>query len=182
VHEASVKRGPLQVAFGSVARLMSNVRSFIVNTLLASVLVPARVRVAALRVCGMRIGAGASVYPLCFLSDTNITIGSNTFVNAKCFFDNFAAITVGERCEIAMEVMLCTSSHGIGTADYRAGDLFGAPVVIGDGCWLGARVTVLPGVTIGEGCLIAAGAVVTVDCEPNGLYAGVPARRVRDLA
>lgn len=50
-----------------------------------------------------------------------------------------------------------------------------------DGCWLGGNVTVLPGVTIGRGCVIAAGAVVTKSCDPNGLYAGVPARRIRDL-
>lgn len=158
------------------------------NVLLASVLVPTRVRVSALRACGMRIGPGATVFPLCFLSNTNITIDTNiitigpdTFVNSKCFFDNCATITIGADVSLAMEVMLCTSSHRIGAADRRAGVLVEAPIVIGDGCWLGARVTVLPGVTIGDGCVIAAGAVVTVDCEPNGLYAGVPARRVRDL-
>ena len=164
-----------------MARLISRLCGFIVNTLLASVLVPAKVRVVALRMCGMRIGAGTSIFPLCFLTDTNITIGPDALVNAKCFFDNCAAISIGARVYLAMEVMLCTSSHRIGPADKRAGDLFVAPIAIGDGCWLGARVTVLPGVTIGDGCMIAAGAVVTVDCDPNGLYAGVPARRVRDL-
>jgi maltose O-acetyltransferase len=54
-------------------------------------------------------------------------------------------------------------------------------VSVGNGSWLGTGVTVLPGVTIGEGCVIAAGAVVTADCAPDGLYAGVPARRIRDL-
>jgi maltose O-acetyltransferase len=48
--------------------------------------------------------------------------------------------------------------------------------------WMGARVTVLPGVTVGDGCVIAAGAVVTKDCEPGGVYAGLPARRIRSVA
>jgi maltose O-acetyltransferase len=170
------------VTFRSVARLMSKLRSFIMNTLLASVLVPDKVRAPLLRVCGIRIGDAASILPLCVMTDTNITIGPGALVNFKCFFENSAAITIGARAYLAMEVTLCTSSHRIGTADQRAGDLYVAPIAIGDGCWLGARVMVLPGVTIGDGCLIAAGAVVTVDCEPNGLYAGVPARRVRDLA
>ena len=53
--------------------------------------------------------------------------------------------------------------------------------MIGDGSWLGQNVSVIAGVTIGAGCMIAAGAVVVSDCEPNGLYAGVPARRIKNL-
>ncbi len=118
---------------------------------------------------------------MCFFGGTNITIGPETFVSYRCVLDNLAAITIGEKCQLAMETMLCTSSHRMGDSNMRAGVRADAPIVIGDGCWLGTRVTVLPGVTIGEGCMIAAGAVVTSDCEPNGLYAGIPARRARDL-
>ena len=50
-----------------------------------------------------------------------------------------------------------------------------------DGCWICAGCTILPGVTIGEGCVIAAGSVVNKDCAPDGLYAGVPAKRIKDL-
>ncbi|MCR4913326.1 MAG: acyltransferase [Lactobacillus sp.] len=55
------------------------------------------------------------------------------------------------------------------------------PVKIDDGCWIGANVTILPGVHIGKGCVIGAGAVVNKDCEPNGVYVGVPAKRIKDL-
>ncbi|WP_247602466.1 DapH/DapD/GlmU-related protein [Gordonia rubripertincta] len=55
------------------------------------------------------------------------------------------------------------------------------PIVVGDYCWIGAGAIILPGVVVGEGCIISAGAVVIRDCEPNGLYAGVPAIRKRDL-
>jgi maltose O-acetyltransferase len=57
----------------------------------------------------------------------------------------------------------------------------GIPVTIEDGCWIGANATVLPGVRIAGGTVIAAGAVVTRDCEPNSLYAGVPATRIKAL-
>ena len=55
------------------------------------------------------------------------------------------------------------------------------PVKIGDGVWIGANATILPGVIVGDGCFIAAGALVTEDCEPDGFYAGVPARRIRNF-
>lgn len=56
-----------------------------------------------------------------------------------------------------------------------------APIRIEDGCWIGANVTILPGVTIKAGTVIAAGAVVIHDCDENALYGGVPAKKIRDL-
>ena len=70
---------------------------------------------------------------------------------------------------------------GGGVVARRCGDISFLPVSIGDGVWIGAGATVLAGVSIGDGCVIAAGAVVATDCEPNGLYGGIPARRIRDL-
>jgi len=69
----------------------------------------------------------------------------------------------------------------MGPSRQRAGENIEAPIVIGDGSWLGQNVSVIAGVTIGAGCMIAAGAGVGSDCEPNGLYAGVPARRIKNL-
>jgi maltose O-acetyltransferase len=80
-----------------------------------------------------------------------------------------------------MEVLFCTSTHIMGPATERAGRVHPQPITVGDGCWIGARSVILPGVTIGDGCVIAAGAVVNKDCAANGMYAGVPARRVKDL-
>ena len=57
----------------------------------------------------------------------------------------------------------------------RAGQPTVAPIVVGDGCWIGTRATLLPGVTVAPGCIVAAGAVLTRDTRPNGLYGGVPA-------
>ncbi|MFJ6374559.1 DapH/DapD/GlmU-related protein [Pseudarthrobacter oxydans] len=80
-----------------------------------------------------------------------------------------------------MRVTFVTSSHRIGSRERRAGAATSAPITVGDGVWIGAAAVVLPGVTIGEGVIVAAGAVVTSDCAPNGVYAGVPARRVKEL-
>ena len=78
-------------------------------------------------------------------------------------------------------VTIVTSDHPIGPDGRPQGDAVGREVVIGDRAWLGARSMVLPGVTIGEGAVISAGAVVTRDCRPYAIYAGVPARLVGHL-
>jgi maltose O-acetyltransferase len=75
--------------------------------------------------------------------------------------------------------MIITSTHPIDGDGQVARMPVPSQVSIGDRCWLGARVTVLPGVTVGEGTIIGAGAVVTKDCKPGAVYVGVPARQVR---
>jgi maltose O-acetyltransferase len=164
-----------------ISRLATLRRDVLLNMLLGSWLVPPPLRAAAFRLLGMQLGNRVNVRARCFFGGTNVRIGTRTFVNYICFFDNSDSITLGENCSLGMEVMLCTSSHEIGDPDQRAGQGVSAPISIGDGCWLGTRVTVLPGVTIGDGCVIAAGSVVTGDCGPNGLYAGSPAKRIRGL-
>lgn len=151
-----------------------------VNGLAASSLVLPRTRRRLYRRAGLDIET-FGVRPNCLFHTSRISIAADTLVGARCHFENREPIAIGKRCSLAPEVMIATSSHEIATSDQRAGAHSGGPVVIGDGCWLGTRVTVLPGVTIGPGCVIAAGAVVIDDCDRDGLYAGVPARRVRDL-
>ena len=152
----------------------------LVNTIGASPLMPRRARRALLRAYGLRIRTSA-VMDGCHFGGHDIEIGPMTFVNVGCVFDNSATIKIGEQVQVGMEVMFVTSTHALGGAERRGREVIGAPIEIGDGCWLGSRVTVLPGVTVGRGCVVAAGAVLREDCEPNGLYAGVPARRVKSL-
>lgn len=141
------------------------------------------------RACGVELDdrSGPLLWlPGCFIggdqvAGQNLRVKTNTFINSGCMFYCGAPISIGERCNLAMQVMFCTATHEIGEVSRRAGAPQFAPIVVGDGCWIGARATILPGVTIGEGCIIAAGALVHRDCAPNGLYAGVPAKRIRDL-
>ena len=78
-------------------------------------------------------------------------------------------------------VLILTSSHEFGDQWRRGGEHITAPVTIERGAWIGARGVLLPGVTIGHGAVVGAGAVVTTDVPPNTLVAGVPARTVRSL-
>lgn len=124
----------------------------------------------------------SKISPGVWIGSKRISIGEGAFINTGCMLSTHAHIRIGRRAYLAMRVTVSTSTHEIGSADGRAGKLIASPVVIGDGAWIGANVTVLPGVTIGDGTVVAAGAVVTSDCEPNSLYAGVPAQKKRDLA
>lgn len=157
-------------------------RGFFINWLAASSLLANPVRAQLMRLYGIHTGTHG-IRPNCYFAGRDVTIGENTFVNYRCFFDGSAPIHIGKNCGgIGMEVLFCTSTHFPGPPSERAGRVHPQSITVGNGCWIGARAMILPGVTIGDGCVIAAGAVVSKDCAPNGLYAGVPARRIKELS
>lgn len=150
------------------------------NSVVAAQLMPRSIRRLLLRAWGVDLQTKA-LHPGYTFSSPNVAIGAGTTVNVFAFFEAGARITIGERCGFGPHCSFLTSTHEVGGPARRMGEDITLPVTIGDGAWLGASVVVQPGVTIGAGCIIATGAVVTSDCEPNGFYAGVPARRIRDL-
>lgn len=153
---------------------------WLVNDMAASPALDRRTRARILRRAGIEIDK-AIVEAGCFFFGANVSLGDYALINHGCYFDSKDQITIGPRTAVAMGVTLITSSHELGDELQRMSKFNTAPIEIGAGAWIGARVTVLPGVTIGDGCVVAAGAVVAKDLEPNGLYAGVPAKRIRDL-
>jgi maltose O-acetyltransferase len=154
---------------------------WLINGIVASAAVPHRLRLVALALYGVDVARSTSVGPGCFFGGSAIRIGERSTLNTGCFIDNVDRVDIGDHVAIGFQVTIITGAHEIGQAGHRAGPLSSGPVRIEDGCWLGARVVVLPGVTIGRGCVVGAGAVVTGDCPPHGLYVGVPARRIREL-
>jgi acetyltransferase-like isoleucine patch superfamily enzyme len=106
-----------------------------------------------------------------------IRIGDRVFVNSGVVIMSVLEVTVGDDVALANEVyVMDTDSHGIEGRKVKD-----APVRIGAGSWVGARALVLPGVTIGSRCVIAAGSVVSRDVPDETLVAGNPARVVREL-
>ena len=149
-------------------------------------LVGNRLRTTLLRVAGVKIGGGTTVGGMFFVHGgrrpvTRICIGHNCWINDSCTLDASAAITIGDNVALGQSVMILTNSHELGPSENRAGSVIGLPVSIGDGAWVGARSTVLPGVTVGPGAIVAAGSVVNRDVEADTMVAGVPARLVRCL-
>lgn len=139
-----------------------------------------RIRVRILRAFGVKVGQSTLCdVPTMYGSGKirrRLTIGSGVFINVGCTFDLSDQIIIGDDVSLGHEVMILTSSHVVGQQGQRAAELFQAPVTIGRGAWIGSRVLILPGVTIGTGAVVAAGAVVLADLPPHSMSAGVPAQ------
>ncbi|WP_181762504.1 acyltransferase [Pseudarthrobacter sp. B4EP4b] len=121
------------------------------------------------------------VRPGVIFRDRKVSIGSGSTVNYRCIFDNRVGVEVGNSVGIGIGVVFLNTDHNTDDPASRAGKSIWGPISVGDGAFIGSGSTILPGVSIGEGCVIGAGAVVTKDCLPHGLYAGTPAKRIRDL-
>ena len=145
-----------------------------------------RVRTAILRSAGFRVGAGTTVMGNIVViggrhASANVVIGERCFINVGCRLDATARIEIGNDVSFGPDVLVTTSTHESEDPRRRSGDLGGSPVRIGDGAWIAARAVLLPGVTIGEGAIVGAGAVVTRSVPPQTLVGGVPARTIRAL-
>lgn len=109
----------------------------------------------------------------------NLTIGKRVFINAGCKFQDQGGLTIGNDTLIGHNTVIATLNHDI-DPDHR-GDLIPAPVKIGNKVWIGANATILPGITIGNGAIIAAGAVITKNVPDNAIVAGVPAKIIKNI-
>jgi acetyltransferase-like isoleucine patch superfamily enzyme len=129
------------------------------------------------RIMRFNIGDSNSIHMHCvFDCAKNFVMGKNSVINAKCRLDNRGGIVIGDNVSISQEVVILTADHDVSTSDFAGRSL---PVKIDNYVWIGTRVTILPGVSIGEGALIAAGAVVTKDVLPYSIVAGVPAKVIK---
>ena len=109
----------------------------------------------------------------------NIHIGKNVFINCGCHFQDQGGIYIGDDVLIGSYVVLATINHG--QAPKERGNNYPAPIHIGNKVWIGSHATILPGVTIGENAVIAAGAVVTKDVPANAIVGGVPAKIIKTI-
>lgn len=151
------------------------------STLLGSPLVPRVVRRALLNLAGAHVGSGPGVGFALTGSARNLTIGTGVFCNKHVSIEAVAPVTIGDDTAIGMQVLIVTSHHGIDAAGDWDRTASGRAVAIGERVWIGARTMVLPGAVIEDDVVVAAGAVVAGHLRTGGLYAGVPARRIRDL-
>ena len=108
-----------------------------------------------------------------------ITIGKNVFINHACSFLDMGGITIEDNVLIGPKVNLITENHPLNPNDRKT--LICKPIVIKRNAWIGAAATILPGVTIGENAVVAAGAVVTTDVPPNTIVGGVPAKFIKNI-
>jgi len=132
------------------------------------------------RVYGLTLGRNAVIYNGCELRDPHrITIGDFTSIGDHCILDGRGTLTIGNSVNFSTGVWVWTMQHSVNDPDFGPES---APVVIEDYAWISCRVVVLPGVRIGEGAVVAAGAVVTKNVEPYAIVGGIPAKKIGERA
>lgn len=109
----------------------------------------------------------------------NIKLGKRVFINEGCCFQDQGGIEIGDDVLIGQQVVIATLNHDVDPP--KRGNMRPAPVKIGDKVWIGAHATILPGVSVGDGAVVAAGAVVTKDVPANCVVAGVPAKVIKTI-
>ena len=149
--------------------------------LAASALVPIPLRMRILATRGHRFAAQARIRSGTLVTGRALRLGRDTFVNGGCLIDAHGRVEIGDEVRLAHRVQVLTEDHEAGPPSRRAGELVTRPVRIGSGAWIGAGAIVLPGTEVGEGCVLAAGAVASGVLEPHALYGGVPAKKIREL-
>jgi len=126
---------------------------------------------------GVSVGACSSIHMQCrFYNPSAVTIGRNSIINRGVLLDGRYPLTIGNNVSVSEEAMFVTLEHDPDSATFENR---GGPIVVADRAFVGTRALILPGVTIGEGAVVAAGAVVTRDVEPYTIVGGVPARLLR---
>ncbi|KAL1642898.1 hypothetical protein SLS58_005139 [Diplodia intermedia] len=128
------------------------------------------------------IGPGTFIEPP-FLPDygCNVSIGKNCFMNFNLTILDTSLVIIGDRVQMGPNVSIYGAGHETSVLSRIKFVEFGHPVRIDDDCWIGGQVVILPGVTVGRGCTVGAGAVVTRDVPPYSVAVGSPARVIRTL-
>jgi maltose O-acetyltransferase len=145
-----------------------------------------RLRGACYRLGGLKIGKGTAILGRMEFTETRhlqsrLAIGARTVINKRFFVDATGPVHIGNGVSIGHHVVLVTAEHEIGPAARRAGAKRPRAITIEDGCWIGARSTILPGVRIGAASVVAAGSLVAADVPPCKVVGGVPARILKSL-
>lgn len=121
------------------------------------------------------------VTPMYISTLSFLRIGENSWVGRNFSFEGNGSVEIGANCDLGPSITCITGSHKIGNMNRRAGEGYNSNISIGNGVWIGAKTTLLPGVSVADGCVIGADSNVTKNTTKNGIYVGNPAMRIRDL-
>ncbi|HEX3426910.1 MAG TPA: acyltransferase [Acidimicrobiales bacterium] len=129
-----------------------------------------------LRLLGMHAGPHTYIYGDCDVDlAAHISLEGQVHIGRRCLLDGRGGLSIGKNVVIGARCLLITADHDLQDPGFRGRT---APIVIEDRVWIGSHATILKGVTLGEGCVVAAGAIVTKSVDPWTVVAGVPARPI----
>ncbi len=144
------------------------------------------------RVLGIQLGHNAGVHMGTYvwfwgpgaIRRIGVSIGRNSRIERNCTIDARSPLTIGDNVALSPEVMILAGTHDVNDPDFKNSEVGPWAVSIEDHVWIGSRAIIMPGVTVGRGAVVAAGAVVTKDVPPLTIVAGVPAKPIgmRDAA
>jgi len=136
------------------------------------------IRKSVMKLMGVTIGKGTTIHMGCKLFEPRgVTIGDDTIIGDRAFLDGRAPLRIGNHVDIASEVMIYNAEHDLESEKFEARE---EKVEIKDYVFIGPRAIILPGVTIGHGAIVAAGAVVTKDVPDYAIVGGIPAKVIGD--
>jgi putative colanic acid biosynthesis acetyltransferase WcaF len=135
------------------------------------------IKVAVLRLFGAQIGKGVYIKPgLKVKFPWYLSVGDHCWLGEDLWIDNLATVTIGSHVCVSQGAYLCTGNHDWKTPNMK---LFRKPIALEEGCWIGAKAVLCPGVTIGREAIVTVGAVVTRNVPGHQIWAGNPARFAR---
>lgn len=136
-------------------------------------------RMKAYRRLGITIGTDSTILMSTEMQHAaEMKIGANTIINQHCLLDGRGGLVIGNNVNISSHVLLVAGLHDIQDGEGFSGSI--KPITIEDYAWLCTRCTILAGVIVGRGAVVAAGAVVTKTIEPYSVVAGVPAKKIAE--
>jgi maltose O-acetyltransferase len=168
---------PQEISSKVIKRLESYILDFTLMCLHITTYIPLHsVRNLIWRIVGVKLGRKSTLHTGVRVYDPRgIAVGEGTIIGYGTFLDGRASLQIGSHVDIASEVMIYNGEHDIQASDFHGIE---APVTVGDYVFIGPRAIILPGITIGRGAVVAAGAVVTKDVAPFSVVGGVPAKMI----
>ena len=170
----------LKSEVGIKMHLMTQEAMKITNLMNNKYLPPAEPRKYMSVLIGQEVDEGFGLFPPFYTNcGKNIHLGKNVFINSGCHFQDQGGIYIGDGTFIGHNVVLATLNHDLNPNS--RGDMWPKPIHLGKKVWIGSGAIVLPGVTIGDNSVIAAGSVVTKNVPENSVYGGNPAKLIKKI-
>jgi maltose O-acetyltransferase len=162
--------------------LDGDIFNWLLNLLPDNLFIDAYVRPMIARTMGMKCERTTRIKRGVYIEyHRRLVLGDGVVLNKHLFIDGYGGIKIGNNVRLGPQVTMITGSHEIGGPEMRTGATISAPIVIEEGCWIGARVIIFPGVTIGKGSVVSAGSVVQRSMPGGYLISGHPARPISML-